>query len=82
MSEIHPISMFFTKLSVFHSVLPRGWRNKNPGPRVGGGGVWPKAKKKKVTSLILMAEVVGDVPKGTSDHPDGSPAVQDVFELP
>ena len=30
------------------------------------GGVWPKAKKKKVTSPILMVEVVVDVPKGTS----------------
>ena len=41
------------------------------------GGVQPKAEKKKVTPPILMAEVVVDVPKGTSD---GSPGVQDVFE--
>ena len=41
------------------------------------GAVWPKAKKKIVTSPILMAEVVVDMPKGTSD---GSPGVQDVFE--
>jgi len=31
-----------------------------------------------VTSPILMAEVVVDMPKGTSD---GSPGVQDVLEL-
>ena len=37
-------------------------------------GFWPKAEKKKVTSPILMAEVVVDVPEGTSD------GVQDVFE--
>ena len=42
------------------------------------GGVWPKAEKKIVTSPILMAEVVVDVPKGTLD---GSPGVQGVFEL-
>ena len=35
----------------------KGWR---------GGGVQPKAEK-KVTSPILMAEVVVDVPKGTLD---------------
>ena len=45
----------------------KGWR----------GGVRPKAEKKIVTSPILMAEVVVDVPKRTSD---GSPGVQDVFE--
>ena len=45
----------------------KGWR----------GGVQPKAEKKIVTSRILMAEVVIDVLKGTSD---GSPGVQDVFE--
>ena len=55
----------------------RGWRNEDPEPRVGGGGVQPKAEKKIVTSPILMAEVVVDVPKRTSD---GSPGVQDVFE--
>jgi hypothetical protein len=37
----------------------------------------PKAKKNCDLS-ILMAKVVVDVPKGTSD---GSPGVQDVFEL-
>ena len=47
----------------------------DPEPRV-RGGVWPKAKKKKVTTPILMAEVVVDVPKGTLD---GSPGVQDVL---
>ena len=48
----------------------RGWRNEDPEPRVGGeGGL---AEKKIVTSPILMAEVVVDVPKGTSD---GSPGV-------
>ena len=52
-------------------VAERGSRTK--GRR---GGVWPKAKKKIVTPPILMAEVVVDVPKGTSD---GSPGVQDVF---
>ena len=41
------------------------------------GGVQPKAEKKIVTSPILMAEVVVDVPKGTLD---GSPGFQDVFE--
>ena len=40
---------------------PRGWRNEDPEQRVGGGGVQPKAEKKKVTSPILMAEVVIDV---------------------
>ena len=55
---------------------PRGWQNEDPEPRV-GGGVWPKAEKKIVTSLILMAEVVVDMPKGTSD---GSPGVQDVLK--
>ena len=53
----------------------RGWRNEDPEPRVGGGG---PAERKIVTSPILMAEVVVDVPKGTSD---GSPGVQDVLEL-
>jgi len=43
-----------------------------------GGGARPKAEKKKVTSPILMAEVVADVPEGT---PDGSARVQFVFEL-
>jgi hypothetical protein len=43
-----------------------------------GGGVRPKAEKKKVTSPILMAEVVADMPEGTSD---GSARVQYVFEL-
>ena len=42
------------------------------------GGVQPKAKKKKVTTPILMAEVVVDVPKGALD---GSPRVQDVFDV-
>jgi hypothetical protein len=40
--------------------------------------VWPKAEKKIVTSPILMAEVVANVPEGTSD---GSARVHDVFEL-
>jgi hypothetical protein len=44
---------------------------------VGGGGGRLKANKKIVTSPILMAEVVVDVPKKTSDN---SPKVQDVFE--
>jgi hypothetical protein len=50
------------------------------GSQTKGGreGVWPKAEKKIVTSLILMVEVVVDVPKGTSD---GFLGVQDVFEL-
>jgi hypothetical protein len=39
----------------------------DPEPRVGGGRVRPKAEKKKVTSPISMAEVVADVPEGTSD---------------
>ena len=38
-----------------------------------GGGL-AEGRKKKVTSPILMAEVVVDVPEGTSD------GVQDVFE--
>ena len=51
----------------------------DPEPRVGGGGgVQPKAEKKIVTSLILMVEVVADVPKGTLD---GSARVQNVLEL-
>ena len=56
---------------------PRGWRNEDPEPRVGGGGL-AKGQKKIVTPPILMAEVVVDVPKGTLD---GSPGVQGVFEL-
>ena len=56
----------------------RGWRNEDPAPRVGRGVVRPKAEKKKVTSPILIAEVVVDVPKGTLD---GSTGVRDVFEL-
>ena len=63
------------KLIIQHN--PRGWRNEDPEPRVGGGGDRPRAEKKIVTSPILMAEVVIDVPKGTSD---GSPGVQDVLE--
>ena len=47
-------------------------------PGVGGGGVQLKAKQKIVTSLILMVEVVADVPKGTLD---GSARVQNVLEL-
>ena len=27
--------------------MARGWWNVDPEPRVGGGGVWPKAQKKK-----------------------------------
>jgi hypothetical protein len=52
-----------------------GTRISNQGSE--GGGVRPKAEKIIVTSPILMAEVVVDVPKGTSD---GSPGVQYVFE--
>ena len=36
----------------------------DPKPRVGGGGVRPKAKK-KVTLINLMAEVVSNVPVAT-----------------
>jgi hypothetical protein len=54
-------------------VAERGSRTKG-----WGGRVRPKAEKKKVTSPILMAEVVADVPEGTSD---GSARVQYVFEL-
>ena len=53
--------------------LPRGWRNEDPEPR----GCPAEGRKKKVTTPILTAEVVVDVPKETSD---GSPGVQDVFE--
>jgi len=49
-------------------MAPRGWRNEDPEPRVGGGGSGRRP---------LMAEVVVDAPRGTSD---GSPGVQDVFE--
>ena len=59
------------------SLEPSGWRNEDPEPRVGGGGGPAEGRKKIVTSPILMAEVVVDVPKRTSD---GSPGVQDVFE--
>ena len=48
----------------------------DPAPRV--GGVRPKAKKNIVTSLILMVEVIADVPKGTLD---GSARVKNVLEL-
>jgi hypothetical protein len=41
-------------------------------------GFRPKAEKIIVTSPILIAEVVVDVPKETSDR---SPGAQDVFEL-
>ena len=39
---------------------PRGWQNEDPEPRVEGGGegVQLKAKKKVVTSPILMADVI------------------------
>jgi len=50
----------------------------DPEPRVGGRVVRPKAEKKIVTSPILIAEVVADVPEGTSD---GSARVLYVFEL-
>ena len=43
-----------------------------------GGESGQRPKKKKVTLPIWMVEVVIDMPKGTSD---GSPGVQDVFEL-
>ena len=56
--------------------LTRGWRNEDPEPRV-RGGCPAEGQKKKVTTPILMVEVVIDVPKGTLD---GSPGVQDVFE--
>ena len=59
------------------SLKPRGWRNEDPEPRVRGGGRPAEGRKKKVTTPILMVEVVIDVPKETSD---GSPGVQDVFE--
>ena len=52
----------------------RGSRTKGQ-----GGGVWPKAKKKKVTAPILMAEVVV---RNFGFALDGSPGVQGVFELP
>ena len=71
--------------------IPLPWQSIRAGPRTTHegvaerrsrtkgwkGGVRPKAKK-KVTSPILIAEVVVDVPKGTSD---GSTGVQVVFEL-
>ena len=41
-----------------------------PNQGLEGGGVQPKAEKKKVTSPILMAEVVIDVPKGTQSWID------------
>ena len=43
-----------------------------------GGRSSRRLKKKIVTSLILMVEVVADVPKGTLD---GSARVQNVLEL-
>ena len=54
----------------------RGVWNVDPAPRV--GGVRPKTKKNIVTSLILMVEVIADVPKGTFD---GSARVKNVLEL-
>ena len=42
------------------------------------GGVQPNAEKKIVTSLILMVEVVADVPKGTLD---GSAIFQNVEQV-
>ena len=51
------------------SELQGGGRTRIPNQGL-EGGVQPKAEKKNVTSPILMAEVVVDVPKGTLD---GSP---------
>ena len=48
------------------NVNHKGWRNEDPEPRVGGG----EAEKKKVTSPILMAEVVVDVPNNTRTFRD------------
>jgi len=42
----------------------RGWWNVDPEPRVGGGESGRRPKK-KVTSQILMEEVVTDAPEGT-----------------
>ena len=58
----------------YKGVAEWGSQTKGQG---GGWGVQPKAEKNKVTTPILMVEVVIDVPKGTLD---GSPGVQDVFE--
>ena len=61
-------------------VYPKGVAERGSCTKGWKGGVRPKAEKKKVTSSILMAEVVVDVPvpKGTSD---GSTGVKVVFEL-
>ena len=47
--------------------VPRGWRNVDPEPRVGGGGVRPKAEKKKVTPTILMAQLTTSATEMVSD---------------
>ena len=57
---------------------PKGVRNVDPEPRVGGEGSSQRLKKKIVTSLILMVEMIADVPKETLD---GSARVQNVLEL-
>ena len=49
------------------SLQSRGWRNGDPEPRVGGGGVRPKAEKLNVTPPIWMAEVIADGHEGISD---------------
>ena len=53
----------------FFDTPKKRYKNKNKNLSKGkleGGRVRPKAKK-RVTSPTLMAEVVADVPKGTSD---------------
>ena len=43
-----------------------GLWDMDPEPRVGGGGVRPKAEKKKWTLINSMGEVVSNVPVATS----------------
>lgn len=49
-------------LPFFFGFSTRGWRNANPKSGVGGRGP-AEGHKRFVTSLILMAEVVVDVPE-------------------
>ena len=64
MINTNPTKINLIPLLVILFLIPRGWRNVDSEPRVGGGGVRPKAEKKIVTSQFLMTE---EVAEGVSD---------------
>jgi len=72
--DYHPLAPPFVCINELLD-LKQGWRNVDPEPRV-GGGVWPKAEKKIVTSRILMtkwlesARVTGSTAKHTLKIPN------------